>query len=314
MKALALAALLLFIPSAYAQSLGNAGTIEGTVVDPSGALVPKAAVTLTNAVTGYKQTVESGSDGAFRLVNIPPNTYHLDGEAPGFSVFHAGCGDSELRSRPGKGDLAGGRRRVECHCGGERRGRGGNRSQRARRRRSQHLSAPARDDSWRRASPMRSPTRPARSRPTPTAPSIPRATTRRSVTSSTASPSAISRARFSRPTAHQRHSEHGADHRIARRRIRRQDQSGGAGDHALRPGAGKVFGNIDSSYGSFGTAGGGFGLGFGNAKFGNFLAVDGLRSGRFLDTPEFVPYHDIGNNQTIFDRVDYQPTGKDAFT
>ena len=78
-------------------------------------------------------------------------------------------------------------------------------------------------------------------------------------------------------------------------------------------GAGKVFGNIESSYGSFGTGGGGFGLGYGNAKFGNFLAVDGLRSGRFLDTPEFVPYHDIGNNQTIFDRFDYQPTGKDAF-
>ena len=55
------------------------------------------------------------------------------------------------------------------------------------------------------------------------------------------------------------------------------------------------------------------GLGFGSAKFGNFLAADGVRSGRFLDTPEFTPFHDIGNNQTIFDRMDYQPNGKDAF-
>ena len=34
---------------------------------------------------------------------------------------------------------------------------------------------------------------------------------------------------------------------------------------------------------------------------------------RFLDTPEFRPIHDIGNNQTMFDRLDYQPNGKDVF-
>ena len=74
-----------------------------------------------------------------------------------------------------------------------------------------------------------------------------------------------------------------------------------------------MFGNVEANYGSFGTAGGSVGLGFGGAKFGNFLAADGVRSGRFLDTPEFTPFHDIGNNQTIFDRMDYQPNGKDAF-
>jgi hypothetical protein len=78
-------------------------------------------------------------------------------------------------------------------------------------------------------------------------------------------------------------------------------------------GAGRVFGNIDASYGSFGMAGGSFGLGWGTPKFGNFLAIDGVRSGRFLDTPEFRPIHDIGNNATIFDRADFQPNGKDVF-
>ena len=77
-------------------------------------------------------------------------------------------------------------------------------------------------------------------------------------------------------------------------------------------GAKGFFGNIDANYGSFGTAGGGIGLGWGTAKFGNFLAVDGVRSGRFLDTPEFSPIHDIGNNQTLFDRLDFQPNGRDA--
>jgi hypothetical protein len=54
-------------------------------------------------------------------------------------------------------------------------------------------------------------------------------------------------------------------------------------------GAGRVFGNVDANYGSFGSAGGSVGLGFGSAKFGNFIALDGLRSGRFLDTPELAP-------------------------
>ena len=74
-----------------------------------------------------------------------------------------------------------------------------------------------------------------------------------------------------------------------------------------------MFGNMEANYGTFGTAGGSVGLGFGSAKFGNFIAADGVRSGRFLDTPEYSPIHDIGNNQTIFDRLDYQPTGRDAY-
>src|SRR5258708_15527157 len=71
----------------YAQSLGNAGTIEGTVIDPSGAVVAKAQVSVHNVVTGYTQTVTSGTDGVFRLGNLPPNPYHLEVKAAGFGVF-----------------------------------------------------------------------------------------------------------------------------------------------------------------------------------------------------------------------------------
>src|SRR5215469_1167921 len=88
---LAVAAVCLFfpriIPSAYSQSLGNAGTIEGTVVDQSGAAIPNAEVTLHNALSGYSQSVKTEKEGSFRLTNIPPNPYHLEVKAPNFSTF-----------------------------------------------------------------------------------------------------------------------------------------------------------------------------------------------------------------------------------
>ena len=73
--------------AAFAQSLGNAGTVEGSVVDPTGAAIPKATVTIRNAVSGYSQTGSTDPDGAFRLNNIPPNPYHLEVSASGFSLF-----------------------------------------------------------------------------------------------------------------------------------------------------------------------------------------------------------------------------------
>ena len=77
-------------------------------------------------------------------------------------------------------------------------------------------------------------------------------------------------------------------------------------------GAMKQFGSVDTYYGSFGSTGGDVSYGYGNEKIGNFFALDGGRSGRFLDSPEFTPFHDVGNNETIFDRLDYQPTPKDV--
>jgi hypothetical protein len=75
----------------------------------------------------------------------------------------------------------------------------------------------------------------------------------------------------------------------------------------------KPTGSVNASYGSFGTTEESVTFGLGSQKFGNFLAASGARSGRFLDTPEFVPLHAIGNNGSFFDRVDYQPHVKDVF-
>ena len=66
------------------------------------------------------------------------------------------------------------------------------------------------------------------------------------------------------------------------------------------------------SYGSFGAAGSENSFALGRKKWGNFLVANAERSGRFLDTPEFRPYHAIGNSQTIFDRFDFQPDSKNS--
>src|SRR5581483_9338057 len=72
-------------------------------------------------------------------------------------------------------------------------------------------------------------------------------------------------------------------------------------------------GGFVAQWGSFATYSEEATLAMGGPKIGNFISIDAIRSGRFLDTPEFTPIHAIGNNGTIFDRFDYQPGGRDAF-
>lgn len=75
----------LLTSSALGQSLGTAGTVSGTVTDPNNAVVPSATVTIENAVTGYKRTANTESDGSFKFIGVPPNTYSLTATASGFS-------------------------------------------------------------------------------------------------------------------------------------------------------------------------------------------------------------------------------------
>jgi TonB-dependent receptor-like protein/carboxypeptidase family protein len=60
------------------------GTVQGTVKDPTGALVPNAEVVITQPVTRYTQKVQTDRQGSFKLVNIPFNTYKVAAQAEGF--------------------------------------------------------------------------------------------------------------------------------------------------------------------------------------------------------------------------------------
>jgi hypothetical protein len=74
----------------------------------------------------------------------------------------------------------------------------------------------------------------------------------------------------------------------------------------------KPTGDIYASYGTFGSATGGFDLSYGGKSWGNFIEGDGLNTGRFLDPPEFTVFHDKGNEENFFDRVDYNFSHADS--
>jgi hypothetical protein len=311
--ALAFVCLLCLTSRAAAQSLGNAGTIEGTVVDPSGAVVTNAQVSLHNAVTGYEQSAVSGSDGGFRLTNIPPNPYHLEVSAPGFATYSQNIDIRNAVPLQVKAALAlaGATSSIAVEGGAVE---------------ALEVDPSAHVDAD-RSMLMKLPT------------TDPGAGLSQAIINSTGGVAADGNGFFhplgdhaqvsfvidGQPISDQQSKVFSTQLPLSA--VQSMEMTTGSPDAEFGDktslvaaittrsglGSGKVFGEVDSSYGSFGTGGGGFGIGFGSAKVGNFLAVDGTRSGRFLDTPELRPIHDVGNNETIFDRLDFQPTAKDIF-
>jgi len=78
---------LLLITSLSLQAQSTYGTVDGTVTDPSGAVVADAQVTLTNVGTQEKHTQATGSEGLYKFVNVVPGQYRLDITKSGFKHF-----------------------------------------------------------------------------------------------------------------------------------------------------------------------------------------------------------------------------------
>ncbi|HTD43865.1 MAG TPA: carboxypeptidase regulatory-like domain-containing protein [Bryobacteraceae bacterium] len=70
----------------FGQSQATTGTIEGTVTDPSGALVPNAAVTVKNTNTGNQRTAKSNADGHYSVPLLEVGDYEVTAAAPGFAT------------------------------------------------------------------------------------------------------------------------------------------------------------------------------------------------------------------------------------
>jgi Carboxypeptidase regulatory-like domain len=297
----------------FSQSLGNAGTIEGTVIDPSGSVIPKARVELRNSVSGYHQSTTSADDGTFRLSNIPPNPYHLEVTAPGFAHFTQ---DVTIRSAvplqlKATLALAGAQSTINVEAAG-----------------ADILEVdPSAHTDTDRTLITKLPT------------FDPGGALTQAITYASGGVVADANGLFHPVGDHSQTSFMIDGQPISDQQSKVfstqlpssaiesmeivtgtpgaefGDKSSLIANITTRSGlrAGRVFGNLDATYGSSGSPGGSAGLGFGNAKAGNFLAADGIRSGRFLDTPELTAFHDKGNSQTIFDRFDYQPDQNDIF-
>jgi hypothetical protein len=80
----ALLLVVLLMTTAHVYSQSRIGSIQGTVKDPTGALIANAKVTISQPVTGYSQTIQTDAQGTFKLLNVPFNIYKIRAEAAGF--------------------------------------------------------------------------------------------------------------------------------------------------------------------------------------------------------------------------------------
>jgi hypothetical protein len=296
---------------ANSQAIGTAGAIDGVVLDPTGASIAGAEVVLKNPITNYRQTAKTDANGAFHFVNVPPNQYQLQITAQDFQAFTK---QVSIRSAvpvqiQAKLDLAASTQQVTVEASG---------ADLLETVPTQHTDA---DQNLIQKLPLTSSSQGLSDAITLTTPGV--------VADSNGSfhplgdHSQTSYVIDGMPIDDQQSKSFSTQ--LPANAFQSLELITGApnaeyGDKTslvvnavTRSGLGlKPTGSLDTYYGSFGTYGEQATLGFGSAKFGNFIVLNSSRTARFLDSPEFTPFHDKGNNATIFDRIDYQPTGRDS--
>lgn len=294
------------------QTAGTAGTIEITVVDPSGGAITNASVAVSNRVTGFSRNVTADSAGIVHFTNVSPNQYHVEISAPGFQTVQQ---DVAVRAAvPVKLKItlpvAAERTEVEVHSEAT----------------DLIENVPTAHTDIDRELISRLPQQ------TPG--------TGMSDVITLAAPGVVADSNgFFHPLGDHAETSFSIDNQPITDQQSKQFSnqmplniiqsfeviSGAApaeyGDKTAlvvnavtRSGlaAPKPFGDIHTSYGSFGTPGLSASAGWGGPRFGNFIALNGTRSGRYLDTPEYTPLHAIGNNEQFFDRFDIQPDQNDT--
>ena len=82
---------LLIVIAVLGAALGGAQTsstsLRGTVVDPNGAVVPGAEVTITNSATAFSRTTKTDGQGFYQFLEVPPATYTVTFKAAGFGIL-----------------------------------------------------------------------------------------------------------------------------------------------------------------------------------------------------------------------------------
>ncbi len=295
-------------PSAAAkaeQTAGTSGTVSGYVTDPTGAAIPGATVVFSNEASGFTRTVVTDADGGFVITNIPFNPYRLTATAAGFvessqvvnvrslvpvnpSIALAIATSTTVVTVQAGGDL------IETDP-------------------TFHTDV---DRSLIDQLPIESASSSLSS----------------IITLSTPGVSADSNGLFHGLGDHAENAFYLDGEPITDQQskvfsnqvpsdaVQSMEVISGAppaefGEKTslvavitTRSGQGVTtpHGEITASYGGFGTGTLAGSIAYGGAKWGEFFAVDGLRTGRFLDPAEFTVFHDRGNEENVFDRYDQQ--------
>src|SRR5260370_6480450 len=75
---------LIALPNCFGQASAINGQIEGTVMDPSGAVVPGATVVVENVNTGLRRELKTDNSGFYRFTVLPVGRYNLRAVFTGF--------------------------------------------------------------------------------------------------------------------------------------------------------------------------------------------------------------------------------------
>src|SRR5229473_6011266 len=308
----ALSLVFVFCAAPLKAQLGNSGSIEGVVKDPSGSSVPGAKVEVSNPVSGFHRETTTDTDGAFRFTNVPFNPYHLVVTAAGFNSYTQ---DVDVRSTVPTNlqislKIGAATASVTVEAKGE---------DLVETDPSFHTDV---DTSLIDRLPLESQSSAASSLVTLASPGV--VADSNGLFHGLGDHAENSFSVDGQPITDQQSKVF--SNQIPLDSIQSLEAvSGGPpaeyGDKTslvikvtTRSGLGvtKPTGSIFTSYGSFGSVSGGFRLAYGGAKWGNFIAANGLNTSRFLDPPELHAIHDKGNEENLFDRVDYQVTGADT--
>jgi hypothetical protein len=294
-----------------AQSTGSSGSISGTVLDPTGAVVPNATVEIHNPVSHFDRTTTTDNAGNFSLPNVPFNPYHMTVSAAGFA---ATAQDVEVRSVVPVGV------KVNLQVSGS----------------TTSVTVEAAGDLLENDSTFHSDIDRNSFQKIP----LESATSQVSalVTQSTPGIAADSNGLFHGLGDHAENSfsvdgqpitdqqSKVFSNQIPLDSVQSLEVISGAppaeyGDKTsvvivatTRSGQGvrPAHGSVTASYGSFGSSSLAAELAYGGNKWGNFVSANGSDTGRFLDPPEFTVLHDKGNEENLFDRVDFQVSTADS--
>jgi hypothetical protein len=292
--------------------LGNSGSIEGVVKDPSGGVVGNATVEIVNPVSGFRRQTTTGPDGSFRFANVPFNPYHFAARAEGFEAYSQ---DIDVRSTvpvtvPINLKVGSSTTSVTVEA------QGGDLVENDP---SFHTDI---DTGLTDRLPLESQSSSVSSLVTLVSPGV--VADSNGLFHGLGDHAENSFSVDGQPITDQQSKVF--SNQIPLDSIQSLEAvSGGPpaeyGDKTSLVikvttksglGAGRPTGSVYSSYGSFGSVAGGFRLAIGNQRFGNFIAANGLNTSRFLDPPELHAIHDKGNEANLFDRVDYAITGADS--